>query len=141
MARWRAMASATASWILPGEWRGAGHGSAAWIWRPQPEPGLGALTPRARRWKLSRYRAYQARLAGRDIVGTFSRCAEFLVRAADLAAGRVPRPADGSRPLDAGQPRLHGGDRQRQAAERPLWLADVPGRRFASWFVHRVPAR
>jgi hypothetical protein len=64
-------------------------GGAAWIWRPQPEPGLGALTPRARRWELSRYRAYQARLAGRDIVRTFSRCTEFLVQAADLAAGRA----------------------------------------------------
>lgn len=64
-------------------------GSTAWTWRPQPEPGLGALTPRARRWELSRYRAYQARLAGRDIVRTFNRCTEFLIQAADFAAGRT----------------------------------------------------
>ena len=63
-------------------------GSTAWAWRQQPEPWLDALTPRARRWELSRYRAYQARLGGRDIVRTFNRCAEFLVQAADLAAGR-----------------------------------------------------
>ena len=64
-------------------------GSTAWTWRPQPEPGLGALTPRARRWELSRYRAYQGRLAGRDIVRTFNRCTEFLIQAADVAAGRT----------------------------------------------------
>lgn len=64
-------------------------GSTSWTWRPQSEPGLGGLTPRARRWELSRYNAYQARLAGRDMVRTFSRCTEFLVQAADLAAGRT----------------------------------------------------
>jgi hypothetical protein len=64
-------------------------GSTTWTWRPQPEPGLDALTPRARRWELSRYHAYQSRLAGRDMVQTFNRCAEFLVHAADLAAGRA----------------------------------------------------
>jgi hypothetical protein len=62
-------------------------GGAAWAWHPLPEPGLGQLAPRARRWELSRYRAYQARLAGRDIARTFARCAEFLAQAADLATG------------------------------------------------------
>jgi len=64
-------------------------GGTEWTWCPQPEPGLGELTPRARRWELSRYRAYQARLAERDLVRTFNRCTEFLIQAADLAAGRV----------------------------------------------------
>ncbi len=64
-----------------------GDGAAAWAWHPLPEPGLGQLAPRARRWELSRYRAYQARLAGRDIARTFARCAEFLALAAGLATG------------------------------------------------------
>lgn len=57
-----------------------------WTWRPLPEPGLAELAPRARQWELSRYRAYQARLAGRDVVSTFARCTEFLARAATLAS-------------------------------------------------------
>jgi hypothetical protein len=61
-------------------------GSTAWTWRPLPEPGLGALAPRARQWELSRFRAYQARLAGRDITRTFARCADFLAQAAALAS-------------------------------------------------------
>jgi hypothetical protein len=65
------------------------EGGTAWTWRPQPEPGLDELTPRARRWELSRYRAYQGRLAGRDITVTFNRCTEFLVHAAGVAAGRT----------------------------------------------------
>jgi hypothetical protein len=62
-------------------------GAAAWEWHPLPEPGLGQLAPRARRWELSRYRAYQARLSGRDIARTFARCSDFLAHAADLATG------------------------------------------------------
>jgi hypothetical protein len=54
-------------------------------WRPLPEPQLGALTTRARQWEMSRYRAYQTRLAGRDITRTFNLCADFLTRAAALA--------------------------------------------------------
>jgi hypothetical protein len=61
--------------------------AAAWAWHPLPEPRLGQLAPRARRWELSRYRAYQTRLAGRDIARTFAHCSEFLAQAADLANG------------------------------------------------------
>jgi hypothetical protein len=61
------------------------HDGTAWAWHPLPEPRLGALAPRARQWELSRYRAYQARLAGRDIGRTFNRCTEFLAEAAALA--------------------------------------------------------
>ena len=39
-------------------------GAGGWAWRPLPEPGLEALASRARQWELSRYRAYQGRLAG-----------------------------------------------------------------------------
>jgi len=59
-----------------------GVAATGWSWRPLPEPALDALTPRAREWELSRYRAYQARLAGRDIGRAFTRCAAFLAHAA-----------------------------------------------------------
>jgi hypothetical protein len=56
-----------------------------WTWNPLPEPDLSTLNPRSQQWELSRYRAYQARLAGHDIGCTFARCTEFLTRAAVLA--------------------------------------------------------
>ncbi|HEX4087610.1 MAG TPA: hypothetical protein VHZ33_02775 [Trebonia sp.] len=61
--------------------------AAGWAWRPLPEPALDALPPRARLWELSRYTAYQARLAGRNIEKTFARCTQFLALAAGLADG------------------------------------------------------
>ena len=67
----------------------------AWAWRSLPEPGLAGLTPRARQWEESRYRAYQARLAGRDIARTFTRCTEFLAQATGLVAGSA-RPGSGT---------------------------------------------
>jgi hypothetical protein len=62
-------------------------GAITWTWRLLPEPDLGGLGLRARQWELSRYRAYQGRLAGRPIPRTFTRCAEFLVQAAGLIGG------------------------------------------------------
>ena len=62
---------------------------ADWAWRPLPEPALGGLAARARQWELSRYQAYQARLAGHDIARTFTRCTDFLARAAQLATGET----------------------------------------------------
>lgn len=59
-----------------------GAGAAGWIWRPLPEPALAGMTPSAREWELSRYRDYQARLAGRDVARTLARCAAFLEQAA-----------------------------------------------------------
>jgi hypothetical protein len=79
----------------------AGGDSTAWAWRPLPEPGLGGLAPRARQWELSRYRAYQGRLAGRDIARTFARCTEFLAQAAGLVGGGAP-PGPGTPGLRAG---------------------------------------
>jgi hypothetical protein len=64
-------------------------GASGWIWRPLPKPGLNALAPRARQWELSRYQAYQERLAGRDIARTFTRCTEFLAQAAGLISGNL----------------------------------------------------
>jgi len=71
-----------------------------WTWQLLPEPDLTGLGPRARHWEMSRYLAYQARLAGRDIPRTLTRCAEFLAYAADLA-GAGSAPASG-RPGAAG---------------------------------------
>ncbi len=72
---------------------GGGDGAIGWTWCPLPEPDLTRLGPRARQWELSRYRAYQARLAGRDIARTFTRCTEFLARVAGLAgASGAPGP-------------------------------------------------
>ena len=65
---------------------------ACWTWRPLPEPQLGAFTTRARQWEMSRYDAYQTRLAGREITRTFNLCAGFLTSAAALAeVGGPPR--------------------------------------------------
>jgi hypothetical protein len=61
---------------------GAGR-IAAWTWRPMPEPALASLTPRAREWEMTRYRAYQAQLAGQPIGETFSQATAFLNLAAD----------------------------------------------------------
>jgi hypothetical protein len=62
----------------------AGDDGGGWTWRPLPEPMLGGLAPRGRQWELSRYHAYQERLAERDIARTFARCTEFLAQAAGL---------------------------------------------------------
>ena len=60
---------------------GAGR-IAAWTWRPVPEPALGSLTPGAREWEMTRYRAYQAQLAAQPIGQTFRRATAFLRLAA-----------------------------------------------------------
>jgi hypothetical protein len=56
---------------------------AAWTWRPVPEPALASLTPRARDWEMTRYRAYQAQLASQPIGETFTRATAFLRQAAE----------------------------------------------------------
>ena len=68
--------------------RPAGSGPAAgriatWTWRPVPEPDLASLQPRGQQWEMTRYRAYQAELAGHPIAGTFSLAAAFLRQASD----------------------------------------------------------
>jgi hypothetical protein len=50
----------------------------AWTWNPVPEPPLESLLPRAQQWEMTRYRAYQARLAGRTVGEVFERTTEFL---------------------------------------------------------------
>jgi hypothetical protein len=58
-----------------------------WTWKPVPEPALGWLPARAQAWERARYRAYQARLAGRTIGKTFAEAVTFLtLTGADAAS-------------------------------------------------------
>jgi hypothetical protein len=61
---------------------------AAWTWRPMPEPVLAALPARGQEWEMTRYRDYQARLAGKPIGETFGRAAAFLRLALDASLTR-----------------------------------------------------
>ena len=71
-----------ADFIQPVPGRGPGA-IAAWRWRSLPEPGLDSLPARGQEWEMTRYREYQARLAGRPIGETFRRAAAFLRRASE----------------------------------------------------------
>jgi hypothetical protein len=67
--------------------RGGAHRGAAgrirdWTWNQLPEPACAALSPRSQDWELTRYRAYQSRLAGQAVGQTFRRAADFLKLAA-----------------------------------------------------------
>ena len=74
--------------IRPAESEGNGdhHGISGWTWAALPKPALASLLPRGQAWELSRYQAYQARLAGERIGATFALTAEFLLLAARKAA-------------------------------------------------------
>ena len=68
----------------------AGGRIAAWTWRSLSQPALASLTPRAREWEITRYRAYQAQLAGQPIGETFSRATAFIRLAAEgISLSRV----------------------------------------------------
>ena len=60
-------------------------GILAWTWKSAPAPALASLPPRAHMWEMTRYRAYQAQLAGRPIGETFGRAAAFLTLTATRA--------------------------------------------------------
>ena len=68
----------------------AGGQVAAWTWKQIPDPGLSELPQRAQKWELTRYRAYQAQLAGRRIGDTFSQAASFLRETAEGSLGHAP---------------------------------------------------
>jgi hypothetical protein len=74
--------------IDPGE-AGPGTGDGritSWKWRPVPEPAVATLPRRGQRWEMTRYRAYQARLASRTIGEAFGPAAAFLKLAAAYAS-------------------------------------------------------
>lgn len=54
---------------------------AVWTWRELPVPPVETMAPRGRAWEMSRYRAYQDRLAGHTVGETFQRAAAFLTLA------------------------------------------------------------
>jgi len=64
---------------------GDGDGVTAWRWKSVPEPALGSLPPRGRAWEMTRYRAYEARLAGHTVGEIFARAAAFLTPATATA--------------------------------------------------------
>jgi hypothetical protein len=49
-----------------------------WTWKSVPEPELTSLSSRAQQWEMTRYRAYQAQLAGHTIEESFQPVAAFL---------------------------------------------------------------
>jgi hypothetical protein len=58
---------------------GAGQGRiAAWTWKQVPEPAVASLPPRGQEWEMTRYRAYEAHLAGQSVGEIFARPAAFL---------------------------------------------------------------
>ena len=61
----------------PGPGAGGGH-ITGWAWKPVPEPALASMSTRGQVWEMTRYRAYQAQLAGHTIGETFGRTAAFL---------------------------------------------------------------
>jgi hypothetical protein len=76
-----------AEFVAAGEGRITG-----WTWKPVPEPALASLSPRGQEWEMTRYRAYQAYLAGHAIGETFGRATEFL----KLATANEPSVTDAS---------------------------------------------
>jgi hypothetical protein len=59
-----------------------------WTWTSLPQPPAGrAMSPRGLEWEMTRYEAYQSRLAGRSVVTTF-RCAASFLKI--VAAGITP---------------------------------------------------
>ena len=75
---------------------GAGKGPiTGWTWKAMPEPALALPSPRAQAWEMTRYRAYQAQLAGHTIGETLGRAVAFLERTAanaitDISAHAAP---------------------------------------------------
>jgi hypothetical protein len=58
---------------------GPGHDRiTAWTWNSVPRPALGSNQTRGQAWEMTRYRAYQAELAGHTIGETFGRATAFL---------------------------------------------------------------
>jgi anti-anti-sigma factor len=57
-----------------------------WTWKRVPEPALARMGPRGRAWEMSRYRAYQAYLAGQTIGTTIGRAVTFVTLTAASAA-------------------------------------------------------
>jgi hypothetical protein len=70
-----------------------------WTWRPMPEPACDSLSPHGQEWELTRYQAYQARLAGHEVTQAFTLADGFLTQtaadAAELTDPAVTGPGSG----------------------------------------------
>jgi hypothetical protein len=82
-----------------------------WTWRSLPEPAVATLPPRGQEWELSRYQAYQDRLSGHRVGGTFSSASAFL----DLVA-RTARASAGAAAVDAAAAEPPGGTAGKRSA-------------------------
>ena len=82
--------------IEPGEaGPGADQGSVTgWTWKLVPEPAVASLPPRGQAWEMTRYEAYQARLAAHTVGEVFGPAVAFL----KLAAANAPSITDASVP-------------------------------------------
>jgi hypothetical protein len=69
----------------PDEVEGGDAPITEWTWRSLPTPTLETLPPRGQEWELSRYQAYQDRLAVRPIGETFTLASAFLTLVASQA--------------------------------------------------------
>ena len=69
----------------PDEVEGGDAPITEWTWRSLPAPTLETLPPRGQEWELSRYQAYQDRLAARPIGETFALASAFLTLVASQA--------------------------------------------------------
>ena len=99
--RWRDCASSGTGWAMksitltssaPDPSR-SGTGDdriTAWTWTSLPAPALDSLPPRGQAWEMTRYRAYQAHLAGHTVGEVFARATAFLKLAAATGAAPVP---------------------------------------------------
>jgi hypothetical protein len=58
----------------------------AWVWKAVPEPEVASLPARGQAWEMTRFRSYEAQLAGHTVGETFHRAAAFLKLAAAEAA-------------------------------------------------------
>jgi endogenous inhibitor of DNA gyrase (YacG/DUF329 family) len=83
----------------------------AWTWKALPKPAVDWLPPRGQAWEMSRYRAYQGRLAGHTVGETFERTALFLTHVAETA----DRWTESAPAADLGPRHAHRGPATRTA--------------------------
>ena len=69
-----------------GDGEAAGGCVMGWVWKTVPEPEVASLPPRGQAWEMTRFRSYEAQLAGHTVGETFERAAGFLKLAAAEAA-------------------------------------------------------
>jgi hypothetical protein len=77
-----------------------GKQGADWTWQPLPAPDCDTLSPHGQEWELTRYEAYQLRLAGHEVGEGFRLAAGFLTQtaadAAELTGPAASGPVSGS---------------------------------------------